>query len=300
MQVRMPGDVTIDYIVDGENRRIGKMVNGSLVQGFLYKDQLNPIAELDGDNNVISRFVYGTKVNVPDYMIKEGVTYRIVSDHLGSPRLVVNAETGDVVQRMDYDAWGNVLEDTNPGFQPFGFAGGIHDAHTGLVRFGARDYDPFVGKWTLKDPIRFDGNDTNIYAYAQDNPILYIDPQGLWTATFGGYYYGGATIGLGYDPGAGFFGSFRFGLGFGGGFSFDPNGRSPGYEDYSCQRQGTDGFYANASVGIVGLYANATAGAGMTANRVNSNGYTYANTGYGFSGIRLNAEVSAGVEVVRF
>jgi hypothetical protein len=102
--VRLPGDVTIDYIVDGENRRIGKMVNGSLVQGFLYKDQLNPIAELDGDNNVISRFVYGTKVNVPDYMIKEGVTYRIVSDHLGSPRLVVNAETGDVVQRMDYDA----------------------------------------------------------------------------------------------------------------------------------------------------------------------------------------------------
>jgi hypothetical protein len=38
----------------------------------------------------------------------------------------------------------------------------------------------------------------------------------------------------------------------------------------------------------------------MTANSVNSNGYTYANTGYGFSGIRLNAEVSAGVEVVRF
>jgi hypothetical protein len=83
MQVRMPGDVTIDYIVDGSNRRIGKKVNDQVVQGFLYKDPLNPIAELDGDNNVISRFVYGTKVNVPDYMVKEGVTYRIVSVHLG-------------------------------------------------------------------------------------------------------------------------------------------------------------------------------------------------------------------------
>jgi RHS repeat-associated protein len=178
MQVRLQGDVTIDYIVDGENRRIGKMVNGSLVQGFLYKDLLNPIAELDGDNNVISRFIYATKMNVPDYMIKEGVTYRIVSDHLGSPRLVVNTETGDVVQRMDYDAWGNILEDTNPGFQPFGFAGGIQDKHTGLVRFGARDYDPIVGRWTTKDPIRFEGNDANLYSYVLADPINNLDPYG--------------------------------------------------------------------------------------------------------------------------
>jgi hypothetical protein len=41
---------------------------------------------------------------VPDYMIKAGVTYKVISDHLGSPRLVVNAQTGVIVQRMDYDA----------------------------------------------------------------------------------------------------------------------------------------------------------------------------------------------------
>ncbi|MCU7936607.1 MAG: RHS repeat-associated core domain-containing protein [Candidatus Thiodiazotropha sp. (ex Dulcina madagascariensis)] len=152
MQVRLPGDVTLDYVIDGKNRRIGKQVNGSLVQGFLYKDQLNPIAELDGANNVISRFVYGTKINVPDYMIRGGNTYRIISDHLGSPRLVVNALTGEVSQRMDYDAWGNIIQDTNPGFQPFGFAGGIYDQHTGFVRFGARDYNPETGRWTTKDP----------------------------------------------------------------------------------------------------------------------------------------------------
>ncbi|MCB9610787.1 MAG: hypothetical protein H6716_29655, partial [Polyangiaceae bacterium] len=37
-------------------------------------------------------------------------------------------------------------------FVPFGFAGGIHDADTGLVRFGARDYDAVTGRWTSKDP----------------------------------------------------------------------------------------------------------------------------------------------------
>ena len=51
-----------------------------------------------------------------------------------------------------------------PGFQSFGFAGGLYDPDTGLTRFGARDYDPVVGRWTIKDPIRFEGGDANIYA----------------------------------------------------------------------------------------------------------------------------------------
>ena len=61
---------------------------------------------------------------------------------------------------MDYDSFGNVLQDTQPGFQPFGFAGGLYDPDTKLVRFGARDYDPRTGRWTAKDPILFAGGDT--------------------------------------------------------------------------------------------------------------------------------------------
>ena len=55
-----------------------------------------------------------------------------------------------------------VTLDTNPGFQPFGFAGGLYDADTGLVRFGARDYDAAVARWTAKDPIRWDGGQANL------------------------------------------------------------------------------------------------------------------------------------------
>jgi YD repeat-containing protein len=65
-KVTLPDTTVIDYVIDGQSRRIGKKVNGTLVQGFLYKDQLNPIAELDGSNTVVSRFIYGTKPNVPD------------------------------------------------------------------------------------------------------------------------------------------------------------------------------------------------------------------------------------------
>jgi len=96
LQVTLPDVAKIDYIIDGQNRRIGKEVGDTLVQGFLYGDQLNLVAELDASNNIVSKFVYGIKVNVPDYMIKGGVTYQIISDHLGLPRLVVNASTGVV------------------------------------------------------------------------------------------------------------------------------------------------------------------------------------------------------------
>jgi RHS repeat-associated protein len=178
-QLTLPDSTVIEYVIDGRNRRVGKKVNGILTQGYLYKDQLNPIAELDGSNNVVSRFVYGTKPNVPDYMIKGATTYRIISDHLGSPRLVLDAETGAVVQRIDYDTWGNLTSDTNPGFQPFGFAGGIYDQHTQLTRFGARDYDAWTGRWTSKDPILFKGGDTNLYGYVLNDPINFLDQTGL-------------------------------------------------------------------------------------------------------------------------
>jgi len=177
--VTLSDGTQIEYIIDGQNRRIGKKVNGASVQGLLYGDELRPVVELDGDGNVVSRFVYAGGNNVPDYMVKGGVTYRIVKDHLGSPRIVIDAASGLVVQRIDYDEFGNVMTDTSPGFQPFGFAGGTYDHDTKLVRFGARDYDAKVGRWTVKDPILFGGGDVNLYGYVMNDPVNLVDPSGL-------------------------------------------------------------------------------------------------------------------------
>lgn len=168
----------IDYVIDGENRRVGKKVGGALVQGFLY-DGARIVAELDGTGAVVSRFVYVTGGHSPDLMIKSGATYRFVKDHLGSPRLVVSVSGGALAQRVDYDEWGVVTNDTAPGFQPFGFAGGLWDRDTNLVRFGARDYDPAVGRWTTKDAIRFEGG-LNLYGYVGNDPINFVDPSGYF------------------------------------------------------------------------------------------------------------------------
>lgn len=176
--VELADGTSIDYVSDGHGNRIAKKVDGAFAQRFLYGAGNRPVAEIDGSGAVVATFVYASRSHSPDLMVKDGVTYRIVSDHLGSPRLVANAATGEIAQRIDYDSFGNVTNDTNPGFQPFGFAGGLYDPDTGLVRFGARDYDPSIGRWTVKDPIDFAGGDPNLYAYVGNDPINYVDPDG--------------------------------------------------------------------------------------------------------------------------
>jgi len=85
---------------------------------------------------------------------------------------------------MDYDEFGNVIYDSNPGFQPFGFAGGLYDSATKLLRFGARDYDAEIGRWTNRDPILFHGGLSNLYEYVVNDPVNRFDRHGL-QETFG-------------------------------------------------------------------------------------------------------------------
>jgi len=56
--------------------------------------------------------------------------------------------------------------------------GGLYDADTGLVRFGARDYYAKLGRWTSKDPILLDDG-TNVFAYVGADHVNWVDPEGL-------------------------------------------------------------------------------------------------------------------------
>ncbi|MBI2394643.1 MAG: hypothetical protein HYV09_34055, partial [Deltaproteobacteria bacterium] len=180
-KVVMPSGKTIEYVIDGEHRRVARKVDGGITDRFVYLDGLRIGAEVDTFGSVLTRYVYATRGNVPDYLVRGGKVYRCVVDSIGSVRLVVEIATGTVVQRTDYDPFGLIVSDTiAPGFKhvPFGFAGGIHDRDTGLVRFGAREYDPVVGRWTSRDPALFRGGDANFYRYAHGDPVNAIDVDG--------------------------------------------------------------------------------------------------------------------------
>src|SRR5204862_4356256 len=81
---------TIQYLVDGENRRVKKFVDGEPVQGWIYRNGLHPAAELDGTGAVVNRFVYATQEHAPDLVLQDGVLYRVITDHLGSVHAVIN------------------------------------------------------------------------------------------------------------------------------------------------------------------------------------------------------------------
>jgi RHS repeat-associated protein len=169
---------SVTYDHDPMGRRIAKRIDGAVVEKYLWRDNTMLLAIYDSSDNLVMRFNYADG-RMPISMLRGGNTYYMMYDQVGSLRLIVDS-SGNITKRIDYDSFGNIINDTNPGVtMPFGFAGGLHDIDTGLVRFGARDYDPTIGRWTAKDPIDLAGGDVNLYGYVQNNPVNWIDPDGL-------------------------------------------------------------------------------------------------------------------------
>ena len=143
------------------------------------------LAVYDGNDTLKYRFQYAGG-RVPVSVETDGATYYLHYDHLGS--LIALTDTdGGILKRVTYDSFGNIIKDTKPGFSVLGFAGGLYDSDTGLIRFGYRDYDPEIGRWTSKDPIGFDGGDANLYAYCGGDPVNWVDvyrSRVFWTLFF--------------------------------------------------------------------------------------------------------------------
>ena len=176
--VTLPDGRRIEYLVDAGGARIGKKVDGTLVAGYLYGPDSRLAAQTDGSGAVVASFGYDDAGRLT--IVQRGSTrYQVITDHLGSPLLVIDAASGAVAEAITYDAWGNVTSDTKPGFIPIGFAGGLHDQDTGLVKFGAREYDSRTGRWTGPDPARYAGGDAVLYRYAAGDPVNRTDPTGL-------------------------------------------------------------------------------------------------------------------------
>jgi RHS repeat-associated protein len=296
LSVSLPDGRTIEYVHDPLGRRIAKKIGGAIVVKYLWQGLTRLLAVYDGSDNLLMRFEYADD-RVPVSMTRGGGTYYLTYDQVGSLRVVADS-VGNVVKRINYDSFGNIIADTNEDFTiPFGFAGGLHDRDTGLVRFGYRDYDPDVGRWTAKDPIFFAGGDTDLYGYVLNDSVNLLDHLGLKVygtitisgggalAVFGGE--GGTIIAIDMDSGklhAYNFAAGGVGLGFGGsatvqigfldmddpkdiaGWGLEVSAFVAAIHGVSGQVAGTGPFGNGAAGGAIGYAAGAGAGiSGMLA-----------------------------------
>ena len=100
------------------------------------------------------------------------------TDALGSPVAVTN-ESGQVIERMDYEPWGAIIG--KPNHNGIGYTGHVMDGTTGLTYMQQRYYDQSVGRFLSVDPVVADsgsGVNFNRYKYANNNPYVFTDPDG--------------------------------------------------------------------------------------------------------------------------
>ena len=132
----------------------------------------------DTERRDMTVWLFDEESFVPVAMIKEGRSYSILTDQLGTPTEAYDAEGSEVWSRV-LDMDGNVIEETgNKGMVPFLFQGQFYDRETGLAYNRFRYYSPKMGMYVSQDPIGLAGGILNLYGYVDDT-LSFIDILGL-------------------------------------------------------------------------------------------------------------------------
>ena len=170
------GNILEEYFYDHEENRVLKKVyeSGQLTQEIYYIDK-NFIQIVNSTGTFNEVYYYDDS----GLIAENGTDSRLKayhSDHLGSTSLITN-ETGNVTELTEYEPYGSIIEGGNSRFT---YTGKEKDA-TGLMYYGARNYNPEQGQFIQADkllPQVYDPQQLNRYAYARNNPYKYVDPNG--------------------------------------------------------------------------------------------------------------------------
>lgn len=168
------------YYYDHGGRRIAKDAGGTVTK-YAY-DGAQVIAEYDGTDTLLRKFIYGPGIDEPICMIDAAgageTRYYYHYDGLGSIIALSNI-SGTVVEKYAYDAFGTTTVIQDGGTQnPYRFTGRRWDDEIDLYYYRARMYSPTLGRFLQTDPIGYDDG-MNMYTYCGNNPTDFIDPLGL-------------------------------------------------------------------------------------------------------------------------
>ena len=179
------------YVYDGRDKRLEAMRDGTITK-YIYDAAGNLLAEAGPSNTITRYYIYGQGLMAMVTPTDELYGYNF--DAIGST-IAMTDDSGQIVNAYAYTPFGRITNKQETIAQPFTFVGqhGVMTEPNGFYYMRARYYDPQTGRFISQDPLGFDGGDVNLYIYAANNPVLLIDPNGLWITTVIGAASGGLS-----------------------------------------------------------------------------------------------------------
>ncbi|MCY3772042.1 MAG: hypothetical protein OXG98_08485 [Gemmatimonadetes bacterium] len=184
------------YLMDPDQRRVKKTI-GTAVTYYLRGADGSVLAEYT-DQTQFARYVYAGSRRIA--RIAGGSASYYLADHLGSTRSLIDGE-GAVTAAYDYWPYGGLLASSGAGATHFRFTGHERDPESGLDYMPARSYDYDIGRFLRPDPMQDEYPGISPYAYAANNPLKYVDPDGriVFPAILGLLYTASEVASTGYD-----------------------------------------------------------------------------------------------------
>jgi RHS repeat-associated protein len=191
-QVTLPGSDVWQYGYTGQGLRVTKRKadDASTLRHFVYDESAQLIGEYDQAGAPLREVIWlgNLPIGVIDGASATPVLHYVESDHLGTPRVVVDATRNVSIWRWNQtdDPFGRSAPNSNPDGDATSFAfnlrfaGQYHDAETGWHYNVHRYYDPSIGRYLESDPIGLGGGITT-YGYVGSAPLSAVDPFGLWS-----------------------------------------------------------------------------------------------------------------------
>lgn len=164
-----------EYTYNGAGQRI-KKVTQTETRIFHYDHLGHLTAETNQSGQMLAEYIYlGDQLLA---MIKPGESvYYFHNDHLGTPQILTDGN-GSITWKATYTPFGEAVASIQTVENPFRFPGQYYDQETGLHYNYHRYYDPKTGRYVTPDPIGLEGG-INLWPYTANNPVNWMDPEGL-------------------------------------------------------------------------------------------------------------------------
>jgi RHS repeat-associated protein len=164
------GGQTVKYVYSVSGAKLKNILPGKTleyVDGFVYEDgTLSYILTGEG------RYVANGSTGTHEYNL---------ADHLGNVRAVIDQE-GNVLQKTDYYPFGMPIARAGGSDNKYLYNGKEEQEETGWLDYGARMYDASIGRWFNMDVLAEKYYTISPYVYCLNNPLVFIDPTGMWVS----------------------------------------------------------------------------------------------------------------------